>query len=292
MKGKVRIGGAVGAGTLIVLSALFVRNQNSTAEGAVVVQASPRTYIETKDANKDGVEDWKSNLKNSVFETITAPTSSSSSSTLSAYLPPTTFTGKFSEAFLSDYLSGKMQGKDFSNPTEMVQNAVTAIDKNTQSKQHTRSELHIVETTPETLMAYGNKIAYTIQSDSIQNENEAVILQRALKANDPKILEDLAPIAGVYEHMIADSLDAMVPKDVVDEHIALLNAYEAILYDIRAMQVAFSDPLLSLARVRNYQKDAQSFYDALKAIVTVLSDKGIQYKYDSTTGSFFYFSEI
>lgn len=285
MKGYVRIGGALVLGIFIVSSALVMQRDggNEALAGQVIVSDTPnRNYVDAKDLDGNGVKDWK---EDSLFATIETPTSTLESA--EAYAPPTTLTGKFSEAFFKDYMEGKIRGEDFSDPTKLVGNAIQAIDANTQSKRHTRLELTIIEDSDEAIREYGNQVASIIKTHSINNENEAVILQQALTANDPTILEKLSPIHNVYANIIADSLRISVPVSFVSKHLELLNAYETILTDIEAMQAAFGDPLYALARVRGYESDATILFTALQTIGETLTNGGVTYTNDEP-GSFFY----
>ena len=290
VKGSIRIGGAVALGLVIILGAFYVRNsaESDTQTGAVVVAEAPaRTAVPVTDSDGDGIEDWKESLQEKFFETIEAPAGNTTQAADEPYEPPMTLTGKFSEAFLQDYLEAKMRGEDFSDPTAFVDRAVNAVDTNTQSVRHSRLELNVVPSDYESIHTYGNEVASIVLSHSVQNENEAVILQRALDANDPDLLEGLMPIRSVYENIIADSLHIDVPDALADEHVALLNAYEAVLADIKAMQVAFTDPLFALARVRGYEADARSLYEAFRALAQKLTGEGGSYLNDEP-GAFLY----
>jgi len=247
-----------------------------------------QTLLDIVDTNGDGTEDWKEDLSTGIFETIDTPTSTTPDS--ETYIPPTTFTGKFSEAFFKDYMDGKMNGADFSDPTAFVGEAVDAIDANTQNKKHTRLELTVVSDTSDSIHAYGNDVARILMAHSTENENEAVILQKALTANDPTLLEKLAPIQKVYQDYITGSLAISVPQSFGGVHIDLLNAYESILADISAMQIAFNDPLLTLARMRGYQTHAKELYTAMQSIAKNLNAANETYTSEEP-GSLFYLFE-
>ncbi|MFZ2253161.1 MAG: hypothetical protein WAW13_03240 [Minisyncoccia bacterium] len=292
MKGNARIGGALALGILIILGALNVQKSggDEALAGQVIVSAEPnRTYIETKDSDADGINDWEEDLHTGIFETIDTPTQTPEES--ESYVPPTTFTGKFSEAFFKDYMDGKMNGADFSDPTEFIGKAVGAIDANSQSKRHSRLELSIVSDSDEAIHAYGNEVAKIMKIHSAGNKNEAAILQKALTTNDPSLLESLIPVHAAYEAYIVDTLSMEVPQSFVSIHIDLLNTYESILTDIEAMQMAFTDPLYSLARVKGYETDASALYNTLKSIAENLSNAGVSYTNDED-GALFYIFEI
>ena len=273
-------------GIIIILGALSVQTQKDTEAltGQIIVSQEPnREYIQSTDADGDGIKDWEKSIE--TFKTIDTPIPNET--TEEPYVAPTTLTGRFSEAFLKDYLEGKINGEDFSDPTLLVDNAIKAIDANSMSIRHNRSEILVIEDSPESLHEYGNDIALIMKIHSINNEHEMTILQKAITANDPALLAELEPIRIVYAGMIADTLKVGVPQSLVAEHINLLNAYEAILTDIKAMQVAFTDPLYSLARVRLYEEDATALYSALESIHKQLSATEVSYTSDEA-GSMFY----
>lgn len=279
MKGPFAIGGAVILGGLIILCSLVVKNSADAEQaGSVVVARAPvRTPIEARDLNKNGIEDWQESLEARIYKAIDTPTTTFDINLDEPYTPPETFTGKFSEAFFKDYMKGKMNGQDFTDPTAMVGTAVKAIELNTQSKRHSRLELNIVPTTPESIRAYGNRVAEIMKTHSIDNEPESHILQNALEANNPSMLRELEPIRNVYVETIVDTLAMDVPDVFADMHVNLLNANEAIELDISAMQVSFTDPLYSLARVKSYKTDAQALFESLSAIREKTVAEGISY---------------
>ncbi|MCF7816058.1 MAG: hypothetical protein K9M10_02500 [Candidatus Pacebacteria bacterium] len=292
MKGIISIGGALAVGIVVILSALYVGNTSNEAslQGSVVAAPpSTRTLIDAKDSDGDGVQDWQKALEAKAFDTIITPSSTIPVYGDDEYQSPTTLTGKFSEAFFQDYLTGKMQGVDFSDPSAFVGKAVDAIDQNTLSVRHTRLELALIPDSPEAIRDYGNQVTEIILRYSINNENEALILQRALETNDSRELDALTPIYQAYTNIIRDTLAMQVPVSLALMHLDLVNAYESILTDIGAMQVSFTDPLYSLARVRGYEDDTQSLFFALQTIGSALTAQGVAYTNDEPGAAFYLF---
>ena len=294
MKSKIRIGVAITFGVFVILGAFYMSNtrmQAGTSEtGAVLVQSTPmRESVRTADTNNNGIPDWEDELQDKVFASITAPSSSSPYNFNTAtYTPPTTLTGKFSEAFLHDYLQGKMNGEDFSDPSIFVNKALQSIDTHTQSKKHIRTELSIIPASAENIRAYGNELARIMQErDSEKNDVEVTVFHDAMTANDPSMLLKLDPIRISYEYFIADALVMNVPDALVTAHISLLNALESIHLDIVAMQSVFTDPLFSLARIKSYESDTRALLNAFKAITELFKSKNVFYA-DTEPGTLFY----
>lgn len=294
MKGIVRIGGALGVGIVIILVALNVSNATgSDMSGSVVVAAAPeRNYIESADSDGDGIKDWEESLGVRFTEIADGGSSSTMSGTQASYTPPATLTGKFSEAFFKDYLEGKVKGVDFSRPESFINDAVTAIEKNTQSPKHSRLELTIMPTSFEIANAYGNELATIMHNNKSNVGNEIDILQKALDTRDSTLLAQLTPVMSMYTKTITDAQKMDVPDALVDTHIAFLNACEALATDIHAMQIAFDDPLYAIARVQKYNEDKRALYLSLKNISLALKAEGVTYMNDEPAAFFYLFENI
>lgn len=282
MKGLVRIGGALILGVFLILGAFFLRpsGAESQSESVVVVNAPERTSIETLDSNGDGVPDWKEELSATVFETIQTPSfSDNDTGAEELYEEPTTLTGQFSIAFVKDYLQGKTRGLNFDDPTAFVGNAVAAIERSTQSKQHSRLEFPIVETTGESLRAYGNILVeiHERHEPSERIEKNLTVLQRAIEQDDPQLLESFIPIEETYQNMIVDMLNIRIPTELAALHLELLNLYEAMASNINAMQLIFDDPLLTLAKIEEHTNAADSIIKTMRAITKTLTSYGVVY---------------
>lgn len=267
-------------GVAIILGAFYVRGDGErVVNGSVVVAPAPeRVAITTKDSNGNGIEDWEENLQERFFETISIPTSTADSAGAGPYEPPTTLTGKFSEAFLEDYLEGKMQGADFSDPTALVGSAVKAIEKSSRSRVYTSSEIPgVVPASGATQFEYGNDLAQTLDRNAVASQSAMVLLQEALASNDATVLEEIQNNERAYAGIVKDLLNMSVPENFIAKHLMLLNAFSALRTDTEAMRQAFTDPLLALARIRQYETDMRSMGLAFRAIATALRTEGIIY---------------
>ncbi len=284
MKGNIRILGALLFSIALVALGLYSRSENNTTEdGALsVINAPVKQYIESVDADKNGIPDWQEELTKNVIVSITATGTPIDGN--AEYTPPTTYTGQFAESFFKEYLGGKAGGQDFSDPTGLVNDAVQSIEESTASKVYSRAEIMVVPTADA--RAYGNRIAEIILKNPGGKESEIVILERALRENDASVLDELKPIREAYESMIRDTLLVPVPEEFVSEHLLLLNAYEAILTDIKAAEVIFQDPLYGLARMKRYSDDVQGMLNAFVSISQALKNQNISYTKEEL-GAFF-----
>ncbi len=292
MSSKLRIGGAALLGIVIILGAFYVQKMKraeAITEGTIVTAAPPRQYIDTTDANGDGIEDWKNSVATNGFDTIATPTSSLALNTNEPYTAPTTFTGKFAQAFFTDYMEGKVNGADLKNKDQIIGNAVKAIEENTRSRIYTQKDIVVVADSLENLREYGNRVGEIIAQNNIVTDVNVApeILKRALDTQDAGILLELKTTVAVYDKIIQDLLIIPTPTSLARSHVELVSATEAVRTDIGAMQKAFIDPLLTLARIKRYQDDTLGAFGVLKNISSILITKDISYTNDEP-GSFFY----
>ena len=295
MEGYIRIGGSLTLGIAVILGALYVRaNTDPTPSGetAVVATTPSRTYIEATDSDGDGIKDWEETLQARVFESIQAPTSTETEN-LEPYVAPTTLTGKFSEAFLKGYLDQKMTKGDVNiDLTEeeraaFINSAITAAEQTVKIKHYTPADVRIVPSTPESLREYGNNIMNVVIKNPVKDTNVLEILSRTVSNGDEAFLAEISVNETIYAKIIAETLLVEVPEQFVETHLALLDSYEAILSDLKGMQYAFDDTLLSIMHVRRYPEDNMKMLAALRAINTGLTDAKIFYT-KTEFGSLFY----
>jgi hypothetical protein len=295
VSGYLRIGGTFVLGILIVLGSFqLAEKRNAGQENAALIATAPsRSYIAPVDADGDGIDDWEEDLTNRVIDAIQVPSSTPQNTEGVAYEAPESFTGKFAEAFFSDYITRKSTSGsgEISDKESFISGAIKAIEVNTASKLYTLQDITMMPDSDEALRDYGNAIAGIMARNAIDNENEAVILKRALDTSDPSLLQNLAPIREVYEKTLAETLVTPVPTSLATAHTALLSSYEAIHTDIEAMEQAFTDPLLALTRIKRYEDDATALYISLKTIGKTLVTRGITYAKDEP-GALFYMLDI
>jgi len=262
-----RITGAFLIGGALVAGSFFVsRDSSAEAQDGTLVVAPERTFISIKDSNNDGIPDWRESLQRT--ETIEL------SSTSATYTPPTTITGKFAVNFLEDLIRSKTYGQFGASPEELVEKATKSLIRSSTDVLFTEKDIRILESTDANLIrAYGNHIAAIALSQKTSRDNEAIILQDALRYNDKKRLDDLDPIAASYVMLMKQMLAVDVPSDYVKEHLDLLNAYSAIREDIRSMENVYDDPLYTFVRLKRYPDDVLGLYNALSNMFEQISAK-------------------
>ena len=282
-----RIGGTLLVGAAIVAGAIMIRsvqhNPTSTAataaDGVVVTSAPTRQALPEPDSNHDGVPDWQEALVE------TTPLTLSSSST--PYTQPDTLTGQFSQTLMTDILQNKMNGAFGASQAEIASSTSQSLLRKAQDVLLTEKDITIsTDTSQAALSRYGELVAQIMNSGTdTSNQNEALILQNAIQHQDEQALHQLDGKIQQYQHFLDATKALAVPASVTKEHLDLLNSYQAILNDIKAMRNAFQDPTLALLRLKRYRDDATGLYNAISNLYTVLVNNGATWPANSAVYS-------
>jgi hypothetical protein len=277
----------------IIAGALILRGDTATTNTATVVNGEPilvtaapkRTAIEINDSNNDGVPDWQEALQ------TTEPVAVSDETV--PFLAPDTLTDKFALEFFEQMVRNENYGDFGKSPEEMVNNFSTTLTAQARDTLIERNDVIIgTNNTPETLAAYGEAAArIIINNDEDSDENEAVILERALRDSNAAELAKLDAKINVYQVILKETLQLTAPSSVATEHLLIVNAYQAILADIIAMRNAFDDPMMALLRMKRYQEDVSGLNKAITLLSTKLIKGGATWPKDSVVYQLISFTE-
>jgi hypothetical protein len=271
-----KIVGAILFGTTVIALALILKREPASLNNVTVVNGEPvvvtkapeRNAIPIADSNGDGVPDWQEALQ------VTEAIKTSSSTT--PYITPNTLTDQFALEFFEQMVRNESNGAFSKSPKELVAAlsaplAAQATDPIITAKQILVS----TDNSAAALTAYGEAVAQIIIThDDPSGENEAIILERALRDSNPEELKKLDGKIDVYTDVLNKTLSLSVPSAVKAEHLLLVNAYQAILGDLYAMQNAFNDPMHALLRMKRYQDDATVLGNTLVTLATKLTRSG------------------
>lgn len=289
MEWNIRVGGALVLGTALVGGALYVQSRPTTASPQTasvitIASADVRSPQPTIDTDGDGYPDWEEVLRGTDPLTFTAPNEILTTPEDTEPYNPTTVTDKFSQQFLEDLIRASA-GRTLSEEekVQFVQTSTEKLVAETSDDLFTQADFTITRSnSPADYRAYGNLLAEKILNNSIQNENELLILQRAVKNEDPEVLVALEPIATAYKGMQSALMDIPVPSGLAKEHSDLVNTLVMIHTDIVAMRHSFEDPIGALVRIQRYQDDAEGLFYAFDNIRTKLEASGIAYASDES----------
>ncbi|MEX0917384.1 MAG: hypothetical protein WDZ90_02595 [Candidatus Paceibacterota bacterium] len=197
-----------------------------------------------------------------------------------------TDTDRFSREFFENYFNLRQSGILSSEQGQslLLSQAIRGIGQ-VSPKTYTSNDLKISnDSSKGALRAYGNALGDIISSNSIENENEAVILLRALENEDESELQKLDEIKEVYEGMAQDMLLISVPGEVASLHLNLLNNFLQLEFDIEAMKNVYTDPIRVLTVIQNYRDHVKHLGEALLSYGSFFKSKNITFG-ESESGS-------
>jgi len=274
-----RISIAVIFAAAIVALAVFLRTNTETTanieavngEPVIVVTAPTRSAIPVSDSNGDGVPDWQEALVNT--QTVDVATTNVES------YNPDTLTEQFSQQFFEDVLRTKSTGAYGATPEEIIASAQEKLAQDAVDTLYTTADIKLsANNSAEFLASYGEAIAQIlVNQEDTTEENEAVILQHAVDNQNPDELKKLDVKIAIYSAILSQTLALTAPTIAAKEHLDLINSYQAVLNDIKAMRTAFSDPMLALLRMKRYEDDVAGFKNAFENLYNKLYDNGARW---------------
>ena len=266
---KSRVIGAFIVGFAIVAGAYIANSLTPSVapnvQSATVAQTPARVFIETNDANKNGLEDWREQFVDN------SPTISLDENG-EGYTLPDTLTGQVSIAFFQSIVTAKGT-EGFGRTKEQIINDTTE----TISKYGTDTIFDIKDivikddNSVAAIRAYANGAADAIIVNDIPgSRDELIILKELLNTENEQGIAELKTIAQTYQKTRDDTVKLSVPSKLAKEHLDLINVYHALAIDIDAMTKVLDDPMLSLVRIKRYQDDAEGLALALQNIYSAI----------------------
>lgn len=282
-----RVLGAIVFAAGLIGAAFFVgRNDTSDAlaeiPAVVVARGDVRTVQPAIDTDEDGIPDWEEQLRGTDPHTYTMLATTTPQTPEEPYMPPATVTGQFAEQFLETVVRNGA-GKDLTAEEQaaIVNQSIGTLEAETRDTLYTLADIKsIVQNDLAALRTYGNEVGGALMRNSIKNENEFIILERAVTQNNPDELKALGPIKHAYGGMIRSLLALETPTNVAKQHVDLINTLSMVQADIVAMENAFTDPLAALVRIKRYKDDAAGLFYAIDNIRLALEARGIVYTSD------------
>ena len=258
---------------LMIIGGSFLLKQSTSEEGSdVVAVAQPQTtrnYI----AN---TAEWREELN---VATLRAAQDAPEIVMEGNGTEEQTVTGTFARSFFESFMRANAYGSlDDSTQNLLLHTSLSDLTNASKDTLLQTADIHVGESTDIYLREYGNTLVEIIQRYfSSESEDELLVLGRALQSNDPAEFAKLTNIADAYERVLADTLGVAAPPQLIEEHLALLNAYQAVGNDIKGMAEGHTDPVYALVRIQQYESDAQALLEALSRIYRKLYVAGIRY---------------
>jgi len=268
---RITIAILIAAAVIAVVLVLRTETKDATPEvnsAPTVVQAPERSAIAITDKNGDGVPDWQEAL------VTVSPLELSEES--SDYTPPETLTDQFAIDLFENMVRSKNNELFGSTPEEIAIQGFEGLASYATDELLTTKDIIVSsDNSPEALTNYGEEVIAIINRYPGENtEPGIVILERALQNQDAEELIVLDEHIYLYTKIFEETKMLAAPSAATQEHLDLVNTYQAIIFDLTAMRNAFADPAMALVRMKRYQDDATAFNLALENLYIKLLDRG------------------
>jgi hypothetical protein len=226
---------------------------------AVLTTASSREYIPVTDTNSDGVEDWREPFVDASPIVVAAPAVATTS------FVATTVTGQVGVQLMEALMINRTAGVGPLDQAALINKTTERLATVVQDKLYTSRDITIVPNSDEAIRTYGNAMGQSIASRNVpKSENEIDVLNRAVQTGNKNELEKIKPVANMYMLLRDDALELPVPETFVEEHLIMINVYNALYQNLDDMQLVFSDPTVTLLRINRYQDDVQGLVNGFK----------------------------
>lgn len=265
-----KVVGATLVGGGLVLLALVLNNsgQNPGSQVATVApvrtidtELPDRTFIPVVDTNNDGVEDWREEF------VVQAPIMLPATGTVAAFEMPTAVTDQVGIQVFESMLKSKANLQFAQSNEAIVSKTTEKLSGLASDTLYTIKDITTVPTDPVAIRRYANMMGQSlINNNVVGSQGELEIVYAALQTNDPALLEQITPLAAMYQKLRDEALATPVPERFATDHLNLINAYHAMYRNITDFGLIFDDPLVALLRVKRYQDDAT----ALSLILTAM----------------------
>jgi hypothetical protein len=276
-------------------------NQNSIVATSSLDLIKNATEI---DSDKDGLKDWEESLwKTDLMKVDTdsdgttdgeevrlgrnpklkAPNDKLATSTSATIQndPHLTKTDKVSRELFAKYLELKQSGSALDQTTQ--QEFISSVIDNSylSYKQYSVKDIVVSSDNSEAAFrAYATGMGLAINTHSIKEENEGIIVKRSVEREDRNEIKKLDNIVRSYENILNASLKIPVPKDAINIHLAVLNSYSDIIMTIKGMRVIFEDPFTAIQAVSHYQVASRGIFNAFLSVKKLYENKKIFFQKD------------
>jgi len=247
-------------GGAYLLSSFVTPTLSVPAESVATVAAAPtRVAIPVQDSNGDGIEDWR--------ETFITPSQTIRTYTSSTEpFIPETITEQFGVKFFQDMVRLKGNQGIGRSQEQMLADNINDLSRFAKDRIIDYRSITIgKDSSAVAVRAYANAHADIILTyGRIGTRPELEVLNDLLKTNSPEASEELGKIANAYKNIYERVQLLVVPPQLAKMHLDLINVYQALHFDILAMQNAIADPIVSLVRLQRYEEDAAGLVYAME----------------------------
>lgn len=193
-----------------------------------------------------------------------------------------TATEKVAAIFFKEYVTLRQSGglNDPAAQAELLQKIVAQFNEVAKAPQHTLNDILVGPLSgTESARSYGNLVAVAIEQNPLPGNTPALnLLLSALEQDDPKQLEVLAVYEKAYRGIEDSLLQIVVSTEAAPLHLALVNQFTALRWQVESMQQAFEDPVVMMHAVNPHVESSRALLDTLGRLQSYLKLHHVTYE--------------
>ncbi|MCB9811500.1 hypothetical protein H6783_01155 [Candidatus Nomurabacteria bacterium] len=210
--------------------------------------------------------------------------------TSSSNSAPETITDRYAVTLLERIMNSHMNGATEAPVSDIVQQSLSELEQAVADVPFTNTDVQVTKDISQaSLKRYGNAIMQITLNHPSPYETAGDELDILTKADASGNADDLLPLQDHVDYMnniIRDTAALEVPIIYLGDQLAILNAYQAHLNDLRAMQSVFNDPLLTIARLRYYEENNAAIYNAYTNLYNRMYLNGVRWNISDVASQF------
>ncbi len=223
--------------------------------------------------------DWESSLAaiqgDKSFPKPLDPTTLAS---LQAETASPTMTGTVGRSLLLNLAEAKSQGlgSDFPTQERLIAGAVAQTEVERGSPVYTLTDLKTVPETIDSLRAYGNALASTLQNYPKTSREETILaVSQAAEKGTKEGFAPLAAIEGEYRALTSAIVALPVPLTLSPLHLQIANNLARITSLYTDFRATLTDPVRGIGALKLYQSLVLETQRILTNIASLLTEGGI-----------------
>lgn len=182
--------------------------------------------------------------------------------------------------FFAAFLS-LQQSENLNNETKekLTRSFLANMTQEKLTDKYSLSDLNIInDNTNKTLKNYGNKTAGIInkyQPKSDSEDNEIIIIAKAMENEDKDELQKLDLIIELYKGTAKDLMLIIIPESSARYHLDLINGIINLSEALINIKKIFEDPIQGLIGINQYQNEYFRIRRALRGMGDYFADRKI-----------------
>ncbi|MEY2671903.1 MAG: hypothetical protein RL687_320 [Candidatus Parcubacteria bacterium] len=241
-----------------------------------------------KDSNRNGIADWEESLwgldpksdgfsNKTIIDNKKKSLNSESGVQNQESEKSEDETGRLAREFFSSFMSLKESGALNTNAVENMTEIIGKEVGNTDIPDtYIANSIKVILSNKTNLEKYQKELENIIQKHADRlSGNELEIMATAVENEDTVGIGDLAQISNEYRSLAKDLTTIPTPRNVAQDHLLLINAYDKIGVSVLKMSDAIINPVSATTGTVMYTRYTKEIDQIVENIKTTFIDNGI-----------------